>query len=356
MLAVVNAGAISPKASESIELISILCNISGFEEYNRRSGREYCDDVTERFSPYRDHRAVDMMQRLREQNGIGYDAPMSLALHLRLLPDGGVEYIGGEHSLDSRFEGVDIEALTEAVSDFARQSRFKEFFDDHRPFYDEACNDFVESVMPGFNEKWYDEFYGTESDEKFDIAVGFLNSGNNYGLKRTLPAEPTEVFAIMGYVRRASDGRTSYAAQPDIYLNILVHEFNHSFINHLIADGTDYRRDLQPAGEGLFEMCSQIMGWQAYGDWPSVVNESIVRAAVICYMLDNGSSAEAVREAILDEMRAGFVWIPELIAKLREYETHRDIYPTFASFYPQIIEFFESYVASRRTAIAAAMQ
>lgn len=356
MLVAVSADAMSPKASESIELMGILCNISGFEEYNHGYGREYCDDVAEWFSPYKGHRAVAMMQRLQEEKGVGYDAPMSLALYLRPLPDGGVEYIGGEHSLEERFEGVDIAAVAEAVSDFAKESRFKEFFDNHRPFYDEVCSDFVESVMPGFNEKWYGEFYGTEADEKFDVAVGFLNGGNNYGVKRSLPGQTTEVFAVMGYVKRASDGLTSYAAQPDIYLNILVHEFNHSFINHLIAEGTAYRRDLQPAGEGLFEMCSQIMGWQAYGDWATVINESLVRAAVICYLLDNDSPADTVREAVLDEMRVGFVWMPELVAKLREYENHRDLYPTFASFYPQIIDFFESYVASRRTAIAAAMQ
>lgn len=347
--------AIKPELHAPIELMSILCNISGYEEYNHGYGREYCDEVTEWFAPYKNHRAVGIMQQLRESNGVGYDAPMSLALYLRLLPDGGVEYAGEEHSLDERFEGVDIEAVTQAVSEFARESRFYEFFEAHRPFYDDICRQFTESVLPRFNEKWYGEFYGTEADETFRIAIGFLNGGNNYGPKRTLPGQKSEVFAIMGYVKRTSDGRTSYVAQPDIYLNILVHEFNHSFINHLIGEGSELREKMRHAGEGLFDLCSQIMGWQAYDNWATVINESLVRAAVICYLIDNGAPAESVREAVMDEIRVGFVWTPELVGKLRQYQRQRDLYPTFESYYPQIIDLFESYVAARRTAIDAAV-
>ena len=56
--------AIKPELHAPIELMSILCNISGYEEYNHGYGREYCDEVAELFSTDKNNRALGMKQQL----------------------------------------------------------------------------------------------------------------------------------------------------------------------------------------------------------------------------------------------------------------------------------------------------
>ncbi len=158
----------------------------------------------------------------------------------------------------------------------------------------------------------------------------------------------------MGYVMRR-DSLTSYEAQPDVYREILVHEFNHSFINHLIDHPqAEFVQAMEAPGLGVKNLSETVMTMQAYSDWMSIINESIVRAAVVCYLIDNGTVAEDIRNAIRSEIQQGFVWMPELVQKLKEYKAHRDKYPTFEDFYPQIIRFFTDYVASREDAITQA--
>ena len=43
--------------------------------------------------------------------------------------------------------------------------------------------------------------------------------------------------------------------------------------------------------------------------------------------------------------------MPELVRTLRIYENNRITYPTFESFYPQIIQFFKDYVAKEQKVI-----
>lgn len=86
------------------------------------------------------------------------------------------------------------------------------------------------------------------------------------------------------------------------------------------------------------------MKFQAYGNWRTVVNESVVRAATICYMLEHEfySQDEVIRE-LLRQVDRNFRWMPELVPLLRKYEKKRKRYPDFKSFYPEIISFFDDY-------------
>lgn len=129
------------------------------------------------------------------------------------------------------------------------------------------------------------------------------------------------------------------------YLPTLIHEFNHSFINHLLDEGKhpEYMKRLAPAATALYASSRWSMANQAYGTWNTMINESLVRAAVVCYMLDKGYKAEEVRSELSEQVQRNFRWMPELVILLRKYERERDRYKTFESFYPNIISFFTDY-------------
>ena len=91
-------------------------------------------------------------------------------------------------------------------------------------------------------------------------------------------------------------------------------------------------------------MNSQVsMSQQAYGSWQTMINESLVRAAVICYMLDNEFKTEEIRNVFLEQIQRNFRWMPELVTLLRKYEKKQSKYGNFENFYPNVIDFFNEY-------------
>ena len=98
---------------------------------------------------------------------------------------------------------------------------------------------------------------------------------------------------------------------------------------------------LRSAGEKLFPGVRAKMEKMAYGNWRTMLYESLVRACVIRYQAAHMPGA--VTAAIRLEQERGFLWMAELVALLEEYESNRTTYPTLDSFAPRIIESFELY-------------
>jgi hypothetical protein len=57
-------------------------------------------------------------------------------------------------------------------------------------------------------------------------------------------------------------------------------------------------------------------------------------------MIDHKYPDEEVKKEIQKQFNKGFAWTKDLVELLGEYETSRNIYPTFKSFYPRIYSFF----------------
>ena len=78
----------------------------------------------------------------------------------------------------------------------------------------------------------------------------------------------------------------------------------------------------------------------AYGNWQSMLNESLVRAAVIKYYKDTGYGQQVINERLELENKLGFPWIKELSEKLDYYDSNRNQYPNFEYFVPELVIFF----------------
>ena len=133
-------------------------------------------------------------------------------------------------------------------------------------------------------------------------------------------------------------------------LGTVVHEFNHSFIK---IEG-DTKNALAKSGKTIKSYSAFCMKQQAYDSWQTILEESLVRAAEKCYFIEHGDGK--VDKGIRNEMNHGFFWMPELVQTLRYYESHRKKYPTFTSFYPEIIRFFDRYVTNMEKEMKKAMK
>ncbi len=346
-------GQIKATHDERIELMSIMCRLAGYREYNSNAGGQYVADIDSFFREAKAHPAVQMLDSLRQTNGIAYDAPMSLAVNLQR--EGSRYTLACDTAaLEKRWKGVDMELLTRRISAFSSEARFTEFYDTHRPFYDSVCDTFNAEVTSRFNQGWYEQFYGTKATESFEIIIGFANGGGNYGPHRQLPGKPEEVYSIIGYSVDDS-GQPYYSTYAADYLNTLIHEFNHSFVNPLVTDPRFAGR-MEAAGEKMQTLSRQTMRKNAYGSWETIINESIVRAAVVRYFIDNGMTQDEIRQSLTYEVATGFYWMPELVKCLTEYSSHRDRYPSLDTYYACLIQFFDDFAAGQFAEIDAAIQ
>ena len=336
---------IKVEASETVELMAILSRTAGFREYCMDMGEQYTKDTEAWFAPYKQHPAVAYMKDLRSKYNIGYDAVMTMAIYkqhpavaymkdlrskynigydavmtmaINLETDGKKVTMTGEKlNLGNRWQNIKIDTFLVHLNQFYADTRFHDFYTQHQSFYESVLRTYEHNVMHYFHQDWYPRFYGTEPTERFRIVIGFTNGGGNYGPSRQLTGQPKEVFAICGY---SIDEKTGKAFENGMdYAATLIHEFNHSFVNPLMSN-------------------------QAYRNATTVINESIVRAAVIIYMQENGFSAEQIKEEMYEQIARDFLWMPELVTALRHYAKHRNRYKTLGDYYPEIAKCLEKYL------------
>ena len=329
---------IKVEVSETVELMAILSRTAGFREYCMDLGGQYTKETEEWFSPFHSHPAIAYCQDLRAKHGISYDAVMNMAINLEA--DGRkVAMTGGRNSLEKRWQDVEIDTFLVRLNQFYTDTRFHDFYTQHRSFYESVLHTYEQNVMQYFHQEWYPRFYGTEPTEKFGVIIGFTNGGGNYGPSRQLPGQPKEVFAICGYsvddkTGKAFENGTDYAAT-------LIHEFNHSFVNPLYDANNDR---FGPIGEKLLKRHYRNMSNQAYRNAATVINESIVRAAVIIYMQESGFTADEVKAEMYDQIARDFLWMPELVSAMQYYTKHRNRYKTLRDYYPEIAKCLEKYL------------
>ena len=344
LLAILTLGTsaqIKVEVSETVELMGILSRMAGFQEYCMDMGGQYTKDIEAWFAPYKSHSIVKYYQDLRTKYGISHDAVMTMAIHLAI--DGGkLKMMADEAGSLDRWRSVDVDSFVVRLNQFYADTRFHDFYKQHQPFYEEVMRTYEANVMQHFHQDWYARFYGTEPTEKFRVVIGFTNGGGNYGPSRQLTGQPREVFAIAGYY---VDPQTSKAYEDGMsYASTLIHEFNHSFVNPLIEESEANASMLKDIGRNLLMLSPIGMKRQNYAQWNIVLNESVVRAAVIIYMLDNGYSAEQLRHEMFDQVCRDFRWMPELVTALRHYASNRDQYPTLNSFYPEVAKCLSNFL------------
>ena len=339
------------EVSETVELMSILARTAESKEYCMDMAGDYTKDTEAWFAPFKGHPAVSSYQELQQQYGICYNAPMDLAVNL-IIDGAGLKFVGDKNCMDKRWMNVNIEDFVAQLNDFYTDTRFHEFFQQHQAFYDETLRLYSENVMPHFKQDWYPRFYGTEPDQEYHVIIGFTNGGSNYGASRQLPGKVKEMFSVCGYWNHPSMGsfvdakNAKTSAAP-----VLIHEFNHSFVNHLIENEKN-AKILGDIPQRLLEQDYNIMYQQAYPIGSTVFNESVVRAATIIYMMENGFSAGEVQGALMEEVSRGFKWTPELVAALRDYTAKRNKYPTLNDFYPQIAKVLKKYLDTEDNRLA----
>jgi hypothetical protein len=325
-----------PHVDERVELLSIVFRLAGNFEYNMSQLTIYTTDIDRYFAQHKNHAAVAAAAKLAKDRGVGFDAVMAMAVHLSPPPDLAPIVPFSDHVPEARWGKENATTFASLLRDFYRETNFRAFFAAHRELYDLAESRFA-LLLRQLDLGWYKQFYGTMPNGRFNLILGMNNGGGSYGCKVVFPDGREELFAIIGAATEDDAGRPTFDSTSG-YLGTIIHEFNHSFINFVVHENA---KEFGSA-ERVFKPVAGQMQQMAYGTAETMVDESLVRAAVILYFESHGSEPAQTRHRIRAEQAAGFVWMDELCDLLRKYESERQRYPTFKSFLPAVVEFYNS--------------
>jgi hypothetical protein len=156
-----------------------------------------------------------------------------------------------------------------------------------------------------------------------------------------------ELFSIMGCWTHDEAANPTYKDAE--YLTLIIHEFNHSFVNSAVSDHWKEFADTQQ----IYATVMKQMGSMGYGNAQTMVIESLVRAAVIIYFQQAGEAGTKNLRRIRLEQRNGFYWMDRLVDSLKQYDTQRAQYPAFSAYLPRIVEFYRD-LAPKASGEAAA--
>ena len=334
------------EVSETVELMGVVARLAGLEEYSSTYAGSYAEDINKWFSAFKNHEAVTYQKNLFSENRIAYDAVASMGVHL-VVDNGLVKFGYDKSSLESRWEKVDLNSFLSKLNKFYTDTHFNDFFKSHKDYYDIALSAYNNNVMPYFKQEWYEKFYGTEPKENYKVIIGFGNGGNNYGVKRQLDNGKRDVFNVCCYFESDRSYSNGWS-----YASTMVHEFNHSFVNPLLENSETNYALVKESSNWLLEFSRWAMSYaQAYGSSNTVMNESLVRAAVLVYLQENGFSMDQIKTQMYEEVSRGFTWTPELFNALQYYASNREQYKTLNDYYPEIAKCLDNYVAKERQRI-----
>jgi predicted transposase YbfD/YdcC len=318
------------KVDERCELLSTVFRLTGAEEYVTHEISFYVDSLDKYFEPYKTHEILEYTKMYRENFGVGYDAPMSLAVHLQII-DGKISLISNvkETSLESRWDRDYLPRFIELLNDFYTTTKFHDFF--------VSQSDFVEKVEQTETEyfqkvdmEWYQKFFGEVPEGNFNLIISLSNGNNNYGPKVEYLDGKEELYSI---TICAIDSLNNPYFSDRWALNLIIHEFCHSFCNPLIFDNYD---KMKKKADEFYKIKEDLLNRQAYGNSQTMLYEILVRACVIKYMADHYPTNP--EKYFSNEKSNGFIWIEELYNSLLQYEKERDKYPTLKSYMPEIVK------------------
>lgn len=313
------------------ELIAIIFRMAGSPEYNKGAVRDYVRDVDEYFGRLRDHPAVRYATALRTNRGIGYDAPMNLALYLdtAFALDGRIPF----SDIDPRWTRDDALEFIKRIKDFSAEGNFDAFYRAHADLYRAIEAEAKDLIDSSFRSDWFEKFFRSQPRPKFKVVLCPLNGRYNYGAHRRIGGA-SEHYCFKGIEESIWTGYLT-----DDALGTFAHEFIHSYVNPLVDL---HATELEESAKRIYSRVENSLKRHGYGHWKIMLYESITTAIDLHYRTDTGINSIQRSLRIARNERMGFFYLRDLFELIREYRNNPDLFPTFESFVPRLAIFLES--------------
>lgn len=313
---------VNPMIEASYLLIEMQKKEAGFTNYP--NGQHYFGQAFQEFMEHRDHSVFTILASM-VRRGFSYDAVPSAIYYydddfnLRedvVMDDFIISRAGGEKRLDHFM--MELKA-------FRMDSGFDDFFRSKEEFYLLSMKGAHDLMVENNVVEVMEAFYGVSVDGSILTITPY--SMNNYGVSLQYKDGRVQYLPTV----------TSFTNSPSSFINLIIHEFSHPFVNPNTAK---FPETLE-ATEALFEPIAKQMASQAYPNWEIAINEHVVRANTL-WMIREIFGEKVYEAQLKDDKSRGFIYIDQVLEAIEDYQLNRDLYPTFDDFYPEIMKVFES--------------
>jgi hypothetical protein len=231
-----------------------------------------------------------------------------------------------DNELLERSSGIkEAENFIRLLNSFSNSCNFKKFFMENQMFYNEIVAKFIKIIDKLDYIKILEEYFG-ESKKSYNLIPVPLFSQGNFGVNVKEDDNEENIYAILAGFH-IEDMLTK-----ELIINLLWHEFSHSFVNQLADVFKDEVLDL----DIYFKSMDKYISKTPYNDLKYFLGELIVRAVTI-RLIHRNISEDLANEFIKKDKEFGFIHIEELSNKFKEYEENRKSYKNFKSFYTEVL-------------------
>jgi hypothetical protein len=318
-----------------MELLAVIQHFTDWaDKRHTQFNFTYKEDLDTYFKNYSTHSAVQKSEQLTN-SGFSYDAPAAFVLYHNN-PPSFRQMIPYSSYLKTRAGSeTSLKDFADKISDFAKKTGFMDFYNSNLNLYNQIQNEIQNEINDTNYIKILEDFYGERKNSYNIIPAPLFHSGG-YG-HQIESALGGDVYNICGPVSVKDD--KPYFGDKNRLMSILLHEFSHSFVNPV----TDkYITEIHES-ESLFGPIKDKMEQQAYNNWKTCVNEHLIRINVIIFVVQ--LIDENIKNFVIQkEVNNGFIYITHLDTLMEKYMNNRKIYDTYESFYPEIIDMFNSLV------------
>ena len=339
LLSQLNAQTISPiekkfgklqiSVDPRLELLSVVQVLADYKVTDNEA--DYAVDIKKFFDKNTSMDAVKLTKKL-SSNDFGFDAPVTFMLLHTQPPEFKQNYPFSEY-LEQRAGGIEnLQKYEEALAAFAQNTPFREFWNSKKDYYQKIV-DYSSAEITNTDLSAILESYYNETRNSYNILIAPAFKGG-YGPDLKAPNGGYDIYSCSG----ATDIMDSIPYLSRIsMLKLVWHEFSHSFVNPLTSQ---YLSEVNRL-EYLFDPIKDEMKKHAYKSWRTCVNEHIVRAVNIRLAELNLSPKTAV-DRLEYEKEKGFIYIEQIIEKLKEFEKERkEKNITFSEYFPRLLEAFK---------------
>ena len=309
------------------ELMEVLLKLTDYFEFypdlKVEIETDYIKYVEKYFAPFKEHRAVNLLNEIIHNLNFCYDAPISLALQLNEdFTFTELEPYPFEERCDK--DPRILEFLKE-MKKFALDSNFDKFYNEHKKVFAKWISATQKQVGEQILD-YMDKFYKEKLNRKYVINLMPLQTNGNYGCS----VKDTSICNACIKYNDKADKNFIFMWKDDSSA-LVQHEFLHPLINPLTSKYFDYSK-MPKLPKKILKQMEEL----TYTDGETYVDEQVIRCTTILY-LTALHGEEKQEEWIKDEEEQGFIHTRPILQALKEYEK-QDL--PLRKYYPKLMEEF----------------
>ena len=317
--------ALSVHTDERIELLGVVQLIAGGVPTTTALKFPYRDTVEATFRPFADHGAIQMFRRMASR-GFSFDAPVIVMLCCSDVAHIALRY-PVPANIQQRSGGLDsIRTWLELLDRFVAISKFHAFYRSHTRYYARLAGETKALLEDDLLDRLH-QYYGMR-EAGYEIVLSPLTRGG-FGPRIEIQPGRWQLYSVASPSGYTSD--TLHFFSSNGLRTLVWHEFAHSFVNPLTEN---YWSDLSGSLAPFDSIAAGLPQW--YRQRKASLDEHIVRAVTV-RMITLYRGSDAGTKATEQEVKWGFAFVPKIAAWLKDYEAHRDRWPSFAAFFPELV-------------------